>query len=116
MANYFRSGAIFNWFERGDTKNIKISPEDGYGHRNEKLFQKISRNQLSPETELHEGQIFSGPKENFERINIVVKSFDEDAVIFDLNHPLAGKNLNFNIEIVEIREATSEEIEHAYLN
>ena len=88
----------------GDTKTVTIPPEEAYGPYNENLTQEIPRDQIPEEVELSEGmqlvmQSQQGP------VPVVVKSFNNETVTLDLNHPLAGKTLTFEIELVNIVES-----------
>ena len=85
----------------GDTKNISINSGDAYGPVNENAVQTTSRDSFPAGFELTEGlqvqgQGPAGP------VLATVKSFDDNNVTLDMNHPLAGKNLNFEIELVSI--------------
>ena len=85
----------------GATKNISIQSGDAYGPVNENAVQTTSRDAFPAEFELTEGlqvqgQGPAGP------VLATVKSFDDATVTLDMNHPLAGKNLNFEIELVSV--------------
>lgn len=99
-----------------DKKSIIVPPEEGYGLRNENLLQTVPRSKLPPEIEIYEGQILTGKNDKGQNIEVRVKTFDEKQVNLDLNHPLAGKNLNFDVEIKNVRTATSEELEHGHVH
>jgi FKBP-type peptidyl-prolyl cis-trans isomerase SlyD len=94
----------------GDSLKISVEPENAYGQVNPELFQDIPRNKFPGEIELQPGMTFQaqGPQGPI-AINIrEIK--DEDTVVIDLNHPLAGKKLHFDLNIVEVREPTAEEL------
>jgi FKBP-type peptidyl-prolyl cis-trans isomerase SlyD len=65
---------------------------------------------------LKEGNMIPMLDQQGNRMNGQIKSFDEEHVTMDFNHPLAGNDLNFNGKIVEIREATSDELEHGHVH
>jgi len=93
-------------------ENVKISVESGdaYGQVNPELIQDVPREQFPGDMELQPGMTFQaqGPQGP---IVITVKEIkDESTVIIDLNHPLAGKKLHFDVTIVEVREPTDEEL------
>ena len=96
----------------GERKTVKIAPEDGYGLREEKRVLSLKRSQIPDSIEMHEGMTLKKKSKSGKLLKGIVKSFDNQHVIVDLNHPLAGETLHFKTEIVEIRDATKEEIEN----
>ncbi|MBN1561865.1 peptidylprolyl isomerase [candidate division KSB1 bacterium] len=99
--------------ETGEKKKIKIAPENGYGLRDEQRVLTLQRSQLAEGVKLHEGMVLQRKTKDGHVRKGVVKSFDEQTVLVDFNHPLAGETLNFETEIVDIRDATAEENEKA---
>lgn len=99
---------------QGDSAEIKVSAKDGYGEYNEAAVQSLPREQFAG-LEITEGMTLYGQGENSETVQVVVKSFDDDNVNVDYNHPLAGKDLLFAISIVEVREATADELENGFV-
>lgn len=95
----------------GDTKKIKIPPEKGYGLRDESRVRSLQRSQISEHVELHQGMTLKKKTKSGAIVTGIVKSFDDEQVVVDFNHPLAGETLNFETEIIDIREATAEEAE-----
>lgn len=85
--------------EVGESKTVELSPENAYGQRIEGLMQEVPKTQV-PEN-VKEGEMLqaSGPRGN---IMVKVAEIKEETVILDANHPLAGKNLTFDIEVLEI--------------
>ena len=102
--------------EKGDKKAVQVQPEEGYGLVNDQLVQTIKRSQLPPDIELKEGITLTGKNEQGQQFNVVVKSFDDENVVIDMNHPLAGKVLNFETEIVDVRKASAEELDHGHVH
>lgn len=95
----FEKGVV--GLNEGDSKTIKISPEDGYGQRNEELINEIPLEKLPEGVErgaLLQAQTEQGP------MNVVVAEIKEKTAMIDANHPLAGKNLVFDIELIEVTE------------
>jgi FKBP-type peptidyl-prolyl cis-trans isomerase SlyD len=94
----------------GESLNISFEPEDAYGPVKAELFQDVPRSQFPGDMELKPGMTFQaqGPQGPF-LINIKEMK-GEDTVVIDLNHPLAGKRLHFDVNIVEVREPTAEEL------
>ncbi len=100
----------------GDKKTVKVAPKDAYGEYDESLLQRAPREQIPENIELKEGLVLRANSEDGQIMEFVVKSFDEKEVVFDLNHPLAGETLTFETEIMEVRAASSEEIDHGHVH
>ncbi|MBN1464138.1 peptidylprolyl isomerase [candidate division KSB1 bacterium] len=98
--------------ETGEKKKIRIEPEDGFGLRDEHRVLTLQRSQLADGIDLHEGMILQRKTKDGHVKKGVVKSFDEQTVVVDFNHPLAGETLRFETKVVDIRDATTEEIEN----
>jgi peptidylprolyl isomerase len=102
-------GAVIPGFEsaivgmaEGDTKSVTLEPGEAYGDRHEQLVQTIDRGQIPPELELQEGQQLQVKSQEGNVVVVTVAELAEDSVTLDGNHPLAGKTLNFEIEMVEV--------------
>ena len=85
----------------GDQCNVHIGPEDAYGIVNPSAVVDIPKDQIKGE-DLEEGHIVAAQNEDGKTVRGVVKALHEDSVTVDFNHPLAGKELYFEIKIVEI--------------
>jgi FKBP-type peptidyl-prolyl cis-trans isomerase 2 len=101
------SGQIIPGFENailgkniGEKVTINISPTDAYGDIREDLLVKVPVDQMPGEVEV--GQMLQAQSDNGQSVNVMVKEVNEDHVLIDGNHPLAGKELVFEIEVVEI--------------
>jgi peptidylprolyl isomerase len=88
--------------EPGQTGTTRISPEEGYGPHRAELIVAIPREQLPPEIQPEIGQHFQLTVDQGNNVPVVVKDVSETSVTFDANHPLAGKTLVFDLELVEI--------------
>lgn len=93
----------------GSKFSVEIQPKDAYGDRNNSLLQEIPKEQFSG-IELKIGMSLFGQGNNGETIQVTVNDIGEDSVIVDYNHPLAGKTLLFDIDIISSREASESEI------
>jgi FKBP-type peptidyl-prolyl cis-trans isomerase SlyD len=100
----------------GDKKNGKIEPKDAYGLISEKSVKAYPRKLIPDNISLKEGQVLRGKKKNGQFMKVVVKSYNETKVVLDLNHPLAGKSVSYKIKVVNIREATQEELQAGVIN
>ena len=99
----------------GDKVNVTVAPEKGYGVRNEDNVHivPLSSFQAEGDEKLTEGMQVR--VETNEGVSIAdVAKIDGEDVTLDLNHPLAGETLHFDVEIIDIREATKEELEHGH--
>lgn len=90
--------------------DILVEPQDGYGDYNEEAIQTLPKEQFAG-IELVEGMSLYGQGEHGETIQVVVKSFTDDEVTIDYNHPMAGKTLMFTVSVLSSRDATDEEIQ-----
>lgn len=86
-----------------ETKKITIEPSDAYGELKPDMVQKINKEQLPPELTVHVGQQLTSQMPDGQQIVVTVKDIAEDEITIDANHPLAGKTLNFEIEVVDIK-------------
>jgi FKBP-type peptidyl-prolyl cis-trans isomerase SlyD len=96
----------------GEKKRVEVPAEKAYGAVDEELRIKISRTQL-PEGDIKPGTRFSGSADGHGPVFTVIKIEGGD-VFLDGNHPLAGQDLVFDVEVTEIREATQEELQHGH--
>ncbi|HZJ19050.1 MAG TPA: peptidylprolyl isomerase [Pricia sp.] len=102
-------GELIPGFEKGlidmkvkEKKTINIPKEDAYGATKEELVQEVPKNQLPEDIKPEVGMGLVSKTQNGEDINLVVKDVKEDTIVVDGNHPLAGKDLTFELEVVEI--------------
>jgi FKBP-type peptidyl-prolyl cis-trans isomerase SlpA len=93
--------ALFGMLE-GEHKTVVIKPEDGFGQRNPNNIQEIARSQFSPDLELSEGLMLSFADAQKTELPGVVQRYDDEVVVVDFNHPLAGRNILFEVAIIKI--------------
>jgi len=98
----------------GDARKVVVTPADGYGEHNPGGLQQVERKAFPPDVELVVGLELSAVGPNGEVVPFVVHEVAGDKVVVDLNHPLAGKTLHFDVTVREIRTATAEELEHGH--
>lgn len=103
------SGQVIPGFDKavegmavGDEKSVNIEPEDAYGPRNDQMVQDIPRGGLPDDLEPEVGMGLQARGQDGQVINLVVTAVGDDSITVDGNHPLAGQNLNFEIQLVEI--------------
>ncbi len=94
---------------KDESGDILVKSSDAYGDVNPEALQELPVDQFEG-IELAEGLVLYGQGEQGETVQVVVQSFNETTVNVDFNHPLAGKDLMFNITVIEVRDATEDEI------
>lgn len=99
----------------GDTAEVRVDPADGYGEPNPALEQVVPRERFQGIEDLQVGMQFQANTEQGP-VSVRIVKIEEDDVTVDGNHPLAGKHLNFNVTIQEVRAATEEEIAHGHIH
>lgn len=99
----------------GDAVQVKVSPEEGYGQRDDALQQQVPR-EMFGEHDPQVGMQFHAQTPDGQMITVTVVGAEGDQVTVDANHPLAGVNLNFDVEILEVRDATEEEVSHGHVH
>jgi FKBP-type peptidyl-prolyl cis-trans isomerase SlyD len=103
--------------EKGYKSNVKVNPKEGYGERSDDASFTVPKEGFKSENgeELIIGMQVQVETEGGPALAIVSGIEGED-VNLDMNHPLAGMNLNFDVEIVDVRAATDEELEHGHVH
>lgn len=100
----------------GDTFSAHIEAADGYGERDDSMVQVVPRNMFEADHPIEEGIQFHAESPEGDMLTITVTKVDGDDITVDGNHPLAGIALNFDVSIVDIREASAEEIDHGHVH
>jgi FKBP-type peptidyl-prolyl cis-trans isomerase SlyD len=94
---------------------VAVAPADGYGVRDEALIQRVPKRSLQGAGEIKKGMQFQARTDDGMRL-FTVTGLVGDMVTLDGNHPLADQTLHFDVEVVEVREATTEELEHGHVH
>ena len=84
----------------GDTKSVTLAPEDAYGPTNPDLLHVVERDRIPDEVDLAVGAVLQAADANGNEIRLQVVEFSDDNVTLDANHPLAGKALTFELQLV----------------
>lgn len=100
---------------KGDTKQVVVAAEDGYGAHDPQGVQEVPKDAFGGELP-EVGNQYTARGPNGEQVPFVVKEIKPEVVVVDLNHPLAGQTLHFDVAIQEVREATAEEKEHGHVH
>lgn len=85
----------------GETKSAVVPPEKGYGMHDPRGLQEVPRSSFKDADALNVGDVVSG-QSGEQTVHAAVAEVKSDVVVLDLNHPLAGKTLHFNVEILEV--------------
>ena len=97
--------AVIHGMKAGERKIERIEPKDGFGQHNPSNVQKISKDQFDPSVELSEGLVVSFKDKAKSELPGVVAAIDDKMVTVDFNHPLAGRELEFEVEILSVAPA-----------
>lgn len=97
----------------GDKVNVEVSPEEGYGELNPELIQEVDRAAFEGVDNIEVGMRFMA-QTAWGQQPVVVTAVSDETVVVDGNHPLADQTLKFDVEVVEVRDATEEELEHGH--
>lgn len=89
--------------EEGDTRTATIDSEDAYGERRDDLVLSVAKQQLPDDLDPEVGQRLQMQAGDGQTFQVVISDVESDSVEVDANHPLAGEDLTFDIELVEIR-------------
>lgn len=100
--------------QAGDTFSVKVEPEQGYGERHDHLMQAVPKS-LFDDMEIEVGMQFRASTDDGDQSVMIIDIQDEE-VIVDGNNPLAGITLNFDVEILEVRDATADELAHGHVH
>ena len=95
----------------GETRQVVVPPERGYGLREAELVQKVPRGHLPVDDVKVGDQFQTGPDRSAPVVTVVAVEGEE--VLLDANHPLAGEELHFEVELIALRAATPEELQAA---
>jgi peptidylprolyl isomerase len=103
------SGMVIAGFDKavegmavGESKSVKIPPEEAYGPRHDQLVQEVPKTALPDDIATAVGMQLQGKSADGQVMNLVVTDVKDEEITVDANHPLAGEELTFDIELVEI--------------
>ncbi len=99
----------------GNTLTVVVAPAEGYGTRDQALVRRVPKRTLQGAGDIKKGMQFQARTEDGMRL-FTVTAVAGDMVTLDGNHPLADQTLHFDIEVVDVREATAEELEHGHVH
>lgn len=100
----------------GSKFDASISPEHGYGKTRAELVQVIDKEMFQGAEAIEPGMSFVAPGEGGRQQQVRVTAVSGDEVTIDANHPMAGMNLHFSVEVVDVRAATEQELAHGHVH
>lgn len=100
----------------GTKKNVKLEAADAYGVYNEQIVQVVGKENFPEDFELEVGLSYIASNPDGVQMPFVITEVRDEDVTIDFNHPFAGKNLNFDIELLDVRDATAEELSHGHVH
>jgi FKBP-type peptidyl-prolyl cis-trans isomerase SlyD len=95
--------------ECGHKSTVVVEPADGYGEMDDEAIFEVERDKFPEEMDIVPGMQFVGETQNGD-VPLTVVEVKEGAVVVDANHPLAGERLHFDVEVVDVRPASNEEL------
>jgi len=99
----------------GEYVDVNIPPEEAYGERDDRLQQDVPLSMFEGVDNVEAGMRFQAQTQSGTQV-VTVAAVSGDSITVDANHPLAGQTLNFKVKVSEVREASSEEIEHGHVH
>lgn len=100
----------------GDEISVKVSPEEGYGEKDQQRIQEVPKEMFDSADEIKPGVQFHAQGPDGGAVVVTVVEVKDEAIVIDGNHALAGMDLNFEVKVVDVREASAEEIEHGHVH
>lgn len=99
----------------GDKLTVTVPAAEGYGEYHAEMVQEVPRQMFQGVDNIQAGMQFQAQTDDGIQI-VTVKAVEGENVIIDANHPLAGQDLTFDVEITEVRAATAEELDHGHVH
>jgi FKBP-type peptidyl-prolyl cis-trans isomerase SlyD len=100
----------------GDELSVSIPPEQAYGMHDAAKTQTVSRDMFPPQQNIESGMQFHAQGPDGQSLVVTIVKVEGDQITVDGNHPLAGVQLNFDVKVMDVREANGEEIEHGHVH
>jgi FKBP-type peptidyl-prolyl cis-trans isomerase SlyD len=100
----------------GESKEVTVQPKDGYGELDPNAVIEVPRSEFPKDFEVKPGVELQLQNRDGEMMNAVIADVTPQIVKLDLNHPLAGKELQFRVTVVDLRDATDEEKAHGHIH
>lgn len=93
-----------------ERKNVHLTPSEAYGEVDDELITEVDRTEFEAEVDLRPGLVFETMDEENHPVYFVIVEVRPDTVVIDFNHPLAGKDVEIDFTVKQVREATPEDL------
>lgn len=100
----------------GDSKEVVVQPSEGYGEIDEKAYANIPRKEFPSNIPLEKDVKLQLRDDEGNILDAYIENVKENSVRLNFNHPLAGKELHFDVTVVDLRDATEEELAHGHVH
>ncbi len=100
----------------GDRVQVTVEPEDGYGEYDAELVDEMPRSAFPKDAEIEQGDEVAMVDEDGEEVPAHIAGVEGDTVYVDRNHPLAGETLAYDVKVVSVRDATTDEMMHGHVH
>jgi FKBP-type peptidyl-prolyl cis-trans isomerase SlyD len=98
----------------GDEVKVVVQPADGYGDYDPENVEEVAKDEIPDAADLEEGMVVMLEDEDGDMFEAIITEVKADSVILDFNDTLAGKVLNYAVKVLDLREATEEEVEQGF--
>lgn len=102
--------------EVGDTRDVVVPAAEGYGEEDPDAYADVPRSEFPAQIPLEPGIELQLTNQDGEQLQAYIESVEDDSVRLNFNHPLAGKELHFAVEVIDLRSATPEELDHGHVH
>ena len=100
----------------GDEVSVTVSPEEGYGVKDPERIQEVPKEMFENSDEIAVGSQFHAQSPDGGAIVVTVTEVKDSVVVIDANHALAGIDLNFDVKVIDVRQASEEEMAHGHVH
>jgi len=100
----------------GEAVKVDVTPEEGYGHVDPEGQRRVPKESFPEGLELEVGMELAAQDDDGHVLPLVIKEVADADVLVDMNHPLAGQNLHFAVDVIEVRAASEEELSHGHVH
>lgn len=100
----------------GTKKQLRLDAADAYGNYNEQIVQVVGKENFPKDFVLEVGMEYMASNPEGVQMPFTIIEVNDDEITIDFNHPFAGINLNFDLELLDVRDATTEELAHGHVH